>query len=698
MSGYRCTPRVRLSSILLGMFISVSLALSVAHDFLWTPSLDLSIRSLAQRNPSSQGDEVWFQLWKDSDSQIAPRYIHRDKRWIEKDGWLVAPSGAEAQASYLGNHSQGMLVRFHSHPWSGKVTISVNESITTLDLYNPTDTDLDFAVDLPLPEPPSWIRGALTVSTSGAILLVVVHLWQLITRHAIRQMALAVLAAWLAGLVFFFGYPVDVDRALTAASLAAAFGLVTLIAVRYLAHVKGLMTPASARAVYVPVLVFALCVAGLWYVFWPAILSSDSLWSLVQVKKNNYSDWHPAAYTLLVGATQWIFPSPASMILLQALALAIVYGWGVSVLYRHGGGSLGAQLSWGFLILSPVSMVLVVTLWKDVPYGISLLAVTVAAAAIYLSRGDWLGQTRHLAMLSAGVVGVSLFRHNGLPVVFFTVVAIMLIYRKYWRRLLIVLVASITAVAIVRGPVYDFFGVSGAGASHALFAHHIAAHLAAGAQLDSDDKALLDSIRPVDAGWSYECGLVNPTVFDKDYDRDRADAERLRLAGLAIRLALSDPLTELRHVICVGSLVWRMTNDRRFLPYVFAVWRDDGSSRYISNNDLGFSEAGWAQDFRNSLVGILRDLPVIMYRPAGWLYLLLFFAAVFAVRRRDWRVVVTIAPILIHSVLVLVFNVAQDVRYQYPVFLIFGLLVPWFLLAPASQAAPTHRVDVDDVV
>jgi hypothetical protein len=76
----------------------------------------------------------------------------------------------------------------------------------------------------------------------------------------------------------------------------------------------------------------------------------------------------------------------------------------------------------------------------------------------------------------------------------------------------------------------------------------------------------------------------------------------------------------------------------------------------------------------------------ILWRPAPFLFLIALFAIAAGIRGRIAPVVLA-TPFLIHSASLLIANVAQDARYQFPVYIFAMACLPFL---PAVFRRPTE--------
>jgi len=100
--------------------------------------------------------------------------------------------------------------------------------------------------------------------------------------------------------------------------------------------------------------------------FWPGIMTPDSLNQWSQMLSGQLDDWHPPFHTMMNWMITNIWLSPASIAITQILALSLAVGYGLQLLWRNGVPEWAAWIICLLVALSPVNGVLVVTILKDV--------------------------------------------------------------------------------------------------------------------------------------------------------------------------------------------------------------------------------------------------------------------------------------------------------------------------------------------
>jgi len=415
--------------------------------------------------------------------------------------------------------------------------------------------------------------------------------------------------------------------------------------------------------------------------YWPGIMSSDSMDQWRQATANRYIDWHPFYHTWLVHGVRQLWDCPALVAGLQSWALALSSGWLIHAAQRATGTS--TRVAWiGALLCAacPPLAFTSITLWKDVPYAAALTALAAfSLSLVHTGRPDPARPIVFTGMLFVTVTAM-LFRHNGPPAAIATLFALGVLVPARRRAIAVLGITAVVCFVVMGGPLQRALGVTHVDTRFTLAAHHIAAHRAAGeAPADQQNAALLDRIDPT-PDWRYTCGVVDPTIFDRTFDAPLAAQEGARLVRIAADLALAHPLTEAKHIACVGSLVWSIngapTSHGRMYATTTGLSLKADKIGWIMVNNEDLREDSAFPDAAQWLGHAYLDLDILT-RP-GLYALALAFACAIAIRRSgSWRLVVAgVTPIFMHTAVLGVVNVAQDARYQLPMFVACLALAP----------------------
>lgn len=434
------------------------------------------------------------------------------------------------------------------------------------------------------------------------------------------------------------------------------------------------------------ILVWGIYLAALW----PGMMSPDSIDQWEQVLTGRFNDSHPVASTLIMWAVTRIWLSPAAIAIFQILALSLTVAWGIGYLREIG---LPEVIAWIVAILfaiSPVNAAIVNTLWKDIPYSIAVLLFSLQILRIVFSRGKWLD--RRLNWLWFGLVGllISILRHNGFPIPIISLVMILVTYKPQRKLVILSLLTTTFLWFLVRNPLYHFLNVNtDTGTTNAVFIHHIAAHLANGDEMTSEETAVVSSILEPDR-WVYNCCLLRATNQVEGFSWDKVAANSSAIQKLSLDLAFRYPLTDIQHILCASSLVWEIPARCGELegdpPYSETYW--------IADNPFGLEENSLLPGFSSKLIRFIRiyrkaDNWIPTRSPAVLLYSFIFCTSILAIRRKSSATLLFLVPGIVQSIFMALVNLAGDqFRYQYPVYLL-GLFALAFLFLPKAEPGNT---------
>jgi hypothetical protein len=439
-----------------------------------------------------------------------------------------------------------------------------------------------------------------------------------------------------------------------------------------------------------------LLIAGGFYLhaFWPALLSADSLIQWEQMVTGRYWDWHPIFHTLTNWLITRIWFSPSAVALVQLLALSILAAWILHRLRQWGMPRWLAATTSLLFALSPATGILAITLWKDIPYSIALLALTLFVMETIQSDGAWLKKKAAVICLGVDLALVALYRHNGLPIAVGLPLLLLLAYRRRWRGAVAAAAVAAILIVAVRGPLYravtdpqrGSFGQHGLEVM--LSIQHVSAHLAQDTPLSDEERAFLDGLRPIgEGGWSYDPLCFPPAqLLDIGGNWEKWDRQRDRLFSLTASLFIRRPMVDLRHVIRSSALIWSITEGAGPDHSYYVAFAAGPPIRYQVMT--GMTEGQMLADWRELRQPFPAWLARTFHRPWRWLlwrtplhlYLMLLAVAVAMARSRSLRWALLPAPIGIHSLCLACAVPGQDFRLQFPVYLASFLFSGFLLL------------------
>jgi len=441
-------------------------------------------------------------------------------------------------------------------------------------------------------------------------------------------------------------------------------------------------------------------------VFWPGIMSNDSMFQWMQGVNGQFNDWQSAFHALLLALLMRIWNSPGFVSTLQVLSLAFTVAYGLKVMQDYGTPRLWLWLISILFAILPTHAILSVTIWKDIPYAIAFIWFTILYLCIAFSQGQWIAKGWNWVLLGIAAFLVSAFRQNGLPIMALSLFVLPIIYQKHWKRFLTsILLASFLYLGM-KGPLYRSISVANtdAGQSNLILLHHIAAHIDSGTEITQEERNYLEGLLPLEK-WNYSCCYVGGISYQNQFDRSNYLANSSMNRTLAYGLFKRQPGVDIAHTLCSGEMAWRFNNNSCYIKstHGFNEWGVPGDATgadWIIPNDIGIIEnsklpslVGPYMDWLRSN-GFAGEQLAFYLKPGFFLFLTLFSAAVVIVRHRQWKLALVALPVVAQAGLLFLITFAPAYRYHFGTCL-SGLLLLALLWPPARAGDPSQQQSTD---
>ena len=414
--------------------------------------------------------------------------------------------------------------------------------------------------------------------------------------------------------------------------------------------------------------------------FFPGMMSPDSNDQWRQIISGHFNDTHPVFHTLSMWLVTRVWLSPAAVVISQILFLSLTVAWGIRLLEEHDLPAWAGWLLAAIFALAPLNGNMVIVLWKDIPYSTSLFLLSLMILKVVLTNGAWLEKRFTWVWLGLVSLCVASFRHNGLPIPIVSLIALLIFYRKWWKKLIQATLLAVLLYGVIHEPFYKALGVGQRqlGFMQDIMLHHISAHINTGKSLTISEQVLADSILPPDQ-WKYNCCTALSIMHSPNYPGLSTTVQGPAIQKLFINLAIKEPFVELNHLKCVTSIVWRSPGycgANTLLPYNSTLWIDPGAKENAENSLI----PAFQQPLSDFLIE-LRTNPslTILISPAVYFWFAIYATVIFSFRRKNWKGLLYILPIVVQSATYLMINVSDQFRYHYAAYLVglfgVGLLI-----------------------
>jgi len=450
----------------------------------------------------------------------------------------------------------------------------------------------------------------------------------------------------------------------------------------------------SSRADKCAWLLYAVPMLVVWGIylltFWPGMMNVDAFVQWGQGLRGTYNDWHPAIHTLLIHILNSIWYTPAIVAIVQIFICSLIAANGIGLFVEQGGATPIAWLISFLLALHPTNGVLIISLWKDTPYAIAMLALTIVIFRIVLTDGNWLAKRWSWFWLTLSGLFTMLLRHNGLPVTIVVVISLYFIFSSQRKRILLSLFAIGLSYFCIRGPLYTAMNVQRNSAGHLdnILYHHLNAFVHAGTPLQNEEANYLNTVLPL-SEWTYNCCAKEAySEYGDDFDKDFFYQNSAYNRKLVVSLWQRDPFVGINHLLCANSMVWKIAPG--CYQKGITLFVTDDKTRWLANELYGLDEDSKLPDLANWLAThVLLDqhsfiIDVLLWKTPFYLFIIMIAVSCASLRLRDAKLWLGVAPVLIHSGVIFIINRIQSFRYQSPIIPI-GIFLLLLIFLPKKQ-------------
>jgi len=220
---------------------------------------------------------------------------------------------------------------------------------------------------------------------------------------------------------------------------------------------KGFSIKANLALIFTCILLCMLCN----YAFNPAITSPDSQYCYnyaFHLGEGPICNGHPVFYIMLLKLCTLITSKIEFMIFIQSVYYALVFTYTLNILIQIGVSKKICLCIFLFIGIGFNTLIQISTLWKDIPFTISILWLTALLVKKCTSPQKCSENIWWYLQYTIASIFTALIRHNGLfPVIATLILAVIILKNK--KRIIIASLAVIFVIITIKGPVYNRYQV-----------------------------------------------------------------------------------------------------------------------------------------------------------------------------------------------------------------------------------------------
>ena len=419
----------------------------------------------------------------------------------------------------------------------------------------------------------------------------------------------------------------------------------------------------------------------LFFVAYPGSVTSDAMWQIDQTYYGNYSVHHPYWHTMCIklfmtlgyGVFQDANAAAAAYNGAQALFSAACFAYAITTLYQYRIPKGWIWVVYAMFALLPHHITYSGTMWKDVPFGLTMLVVVVAMFRIMRQVGNSRGL--NFVVFIIGGIGASVFRTNGWYALVAAFLILLLFFRKRCRELLIPWFAVLLVGWIMTGPAMNWLNVKQNNFLEGLSVpmQQVARVIAEDCELTDEETAMLEKILDLDkvpeVYWPQCCDPIKEEIRDEDPGRlEYLMAHKEEYLKLWIQLGLKHPWVYVEAWVEETKGYWNGGYDY----YIY--------SQYVQPNDWGIymvEQDNLIHDLVKAYFTISRE--TVFFQPFQSIGLNIWILSLLCFLNMAWgrkEFLLTMPVVAVVFTLWLTTPVFSEFRYAYSIFTTLPFILP----------------------
>lgn len=419
--------------------------------------------------------------------------------------------------------------------------------------------------------------------------------------------------------------------------------------------------------------------------FYPGLMSEDSLYQWCQsINQCPLTNHHPVVHTLFIrnfSSISLIFENPnlgvALYSLTQLLLMSAIFSYVIKYFSNKKTNKHIVTMSILFYALLPIFGIYGITMWKDVLFGCITLLFSVLVHKFLLN--DLQKMDKKILFLS--IIGVILFRSNGIYVSFVITILMLLLIKRRRVQILILFVLPLIVGIIIKYPVYNYFHIeSGRYVENlGIPLRQVTGVVAQGLELDSESERFIKELIPKKIIIEkYTPSTIDFIKMDPNFNHDFLEANKKEFFVTWFRLLRKHPVTY----------------TQIYLRSTYGFWYPEAQGYIIApfnilENEFGlFSRDSQLKEVLIEYFVTFYNMPVLKYlmSDAFYLWVILFIIALIVFKKEYLMIFSILTPFLIFLTMMLATPIAYQPRYTFIMYCIFP-----FLLFLIGEILKTNR-------
>lgn len=423
----------------------------------------------------------------------------------------------------------------------------------------------------------------------------------------------------------------------------------------------------------------------------PGTFSTDSYASISILQGElPWSNAHPVFYTLLIGPFVALGNAVGNMTvglfafsLVQLTLMAAVCSYACAWLRKMGMPLLAVFAALAFFAFNPVIARYATTMWKDVPFAMTMLLAILQLFEIALTKGAAIQSPRACIKLALLTLLTCLLRNNGIYAMAAGVVVLIAVWRKAWKWFM-PMVGAIVLAQLISGPFYTSLGIepSPFRESVGIPIQQISAVVAEGGKMTEEQLEVFSQlVDPKAVAEVYVPYSSNFVKYHESFSDEWLNAHKKEFLQLYFEVGLKNPAIYTRAWIGATQGYWNMETHSWVVSEAGRNLAYEATGLEILNGD---SETNYDELRKSSFLSPLFNMGF-----AAWVMIAL---CAFRWIKGDRKLITAYIPLIaLWGTMLIAAPFYCEFRYQFPVHLLLPVIFASAFFTTASNTSEEKK-------
>ena len=418
--------------------------------------------------------------------------------------------------------------------------------------------------------------------------------------------------------------------------------------------------------------------------YYPGIVTPDSLSQISQsIGNNTLSNHHPLLHTFVIGIfmnLSGLFNSYnlgiAMYSIAQMLALSGIFAYTVYYMSKKQIPIFFRIITLIFYALYPVHSLYSITMWKDIPFAISMLIFVIFINELIRDKEKFFKSKINLLFFSISILLVILFRNNGIYVIILTLPFIFAFAKQYYKQLILIF-ASVLLVysALWKGIIFSALKVQEGSMVEAL---SVPLQQIARVVKDKQEELTDDEMEKIHKFWTIDNlgEIYDPKLSDNvkwSIDNEFFADNKGEFIKLWLDLFRKYPGTYIEAFICNSYGYWYPEASNWVVSRVISE-SEDQEIQALELKQTPIIEGTIIKRIDSYTEN--RNIPIVsMFFSIGFAMWLIFGQMTYIIYRKQYKNLLLFVPILFLWLTNLASPVFCEFRYMYSLFTCLPILL-----------------------